>query len=145
MLLLSECSVAPLSHTDTVMPGSQAPRNRLYYSPHFFPVFRYDVITNTMLPADSGPWLLLLALLMGLAWAIGAAVFISPSYIGIAIVALVKVLTLQYIVHVQHNAQVRVRRASGSRLRPRVVCVPWRCPTSGGAVLRTPPALARRG
>ena len=56
--------------------------------------------------ANGGP-LLLLALFMVLVWAAAAVVFISPAYVGIAVMALVKVLALQFVVHTRQKAKVR--------------------------------------
>ncbi len=64
-----------------------------------------------MFQANSGPLLILLALFMVLVWAAAAVVFLTPSYIGIVVIALVKVLGLQYVVHVGHAARVRGFRA----------------------------------
>ena len=57
--------------------------------------------------ANSGPLLVLTSLLMALIWAAAAVVFLSPSYIGIVIIALIKVLSLQYAVHIQNSSRVR--------------------------------------
>ncbi len=45
---------------------------------------------------------------MVLVWAAAAVVFISPDYVGIAVMALVKVLALQFVVHTRQSIKVRV-------------------------------------
>ena len=61
------------------------------------------------LQANDGPLLLLSALLCATVWAAAAVVFISPAYVGIAVLALIKVLTVQFVIHVKHKSKVGLR------------------------------------
>ena len=92
----------------SLTPGSGVPSSRLYYSSQtFFPVLMFESTSGQISFANKGPLVIVLCLGMCLLWAAAAAVFISPSYIGISLFVLIKVAVLQFLLHFTSKNEVR--------------------------------------
>ena len=81
-------------------PGALAaytPSQRMYHTAMFFPAYLFDPTVGGLSVEHSGPTQVLLALLMALIWGTLAMVFIVPSWAGVMVTNVVKIIATLYV------------------------------------------------
>ena len=94
-----------ITHSDTFLGGSTA----IYLSDAFFPVFLAS--KNSVSPANKWPLVLGLSLVAVCAWAAALTVFITPVYIGLILLVIVKSLGVLFALDVTRRSQARLESA----------------------------------
>jgi hypothetical protein len=77
----------------------------LYYAPALFPVHRFDPERGIVTRAHSGPALILASLALALCWGTAAMVFVSPSWAGVMVTNVVKVIGAAYVLDAVRRSQ----------------------------------------
>lgn len=84
------------------VPSSSSSSSLYYSCPSdgagaLFPVYGFNRTRDALLPANSGPLLLLAAFFLAFLWAVCAMVFVAPAWAGVMVTNVLKMLLFVYI------------------------------------------------
>lgn len=120
--------------------ASYAPVPRMYYADLLFPAFYFDPISGALTLEHKGSIFVWVALLMALAWGALAMVFIVPSWAGVMVTNVTKIVAALYISDAVCRTSSELERAVGLLLDAEP-CVSGVSRSEGPA--RTQPASLR--
>ena len=77
--------------------ASYAPISRMYHMPMLFPAFRFEPSTGAIMVEHRAPTMMLISIVMALIWGTLAMVFIVPSWAGVMVTNITKIVATLWI------------------------------------------------